>query len=317
MKNIQLKVIDIESSFYGELHALECKYALKYESLFEKRKQIVTGVYEPNDDEAKWEYDDMLDKEDEEEDISETLNEASINKSGLPEFWLQAIKSSNLLSKMMQPHDEPVLKHLSDIKIVMHEQALIGYTVEFYFNKNEFFTNQKLTKTYSLTTEKDKKDPLSYEGPVFYKCQGKEKCFTFKINYLIVTIHIFFIYFKGCVINWNRDNNVTLKLIKKKQTNKITGQVRVISKEEKQDSFFNFFETPTPDGIRPSFKVLMKGGDKVSDGEGGEDEVDEESENLYEADFEIGNFFKELLVPKALLYFTGKKLKIFYSFFTF
>ena len=101
---------------------------------------------------------------------------------------------------------------------------------------------------------------------------------------------------------------MTLKLIKKKQTNKSTGQVRVISKEEKQDSFFNFFETPTPDGIRPSFKFSM---------EGGEDEVDEENENLYEVDFEIGNFFKELLVPKALLYFTGKKLKIFYSFFTF
>ncbi len=199
MKNIQLKVIDIESSFYDELHALECKYALKYESLFEKRRQIVSGVYEPNDEESKWEYDDMLDKEevtkkDEEEDNSETLDEASINKTGLPEFWLQAIKSSNLLSKMMQPNDESVLKYLSDIKIVMHEQAPIGYTIEFYFNKNEYFTNEKLTKTYSLTTEKDKKDPLSYEGPVFYKCQGKEKFFTFKMNYLIfklINIYLF------------------------------------------------------------------------------------------------------------------------------
>ena len=102
---------------------------------------------------------------------------------------------------------------------------------------------------------------------------------------------------------------MTVKLIKKKQKHKSSGQVRVISKEEKQDSFFNFFETPTPDGIRPSFKALMKEEVKEVGGENDEDEgddMDEENENLYEADFEIGHFFKEFLVPKAVLYFTGK-----------
>ena len=116
---------------------------------------------------------------------------------------------------------------------------------------------------------------------------------------------------QGCVINWNKDKNVTVKLIKKKQKHKSSGQVRVISKEEKQDSFFNFFETPTPDGIRPSFKALMKEdrGKKDDDEEEEEeedDDMDEENENLYEADFEIGHFFKEFLVPKAVLYFTGE-----------
>ena len=113
----------------------------------------------------------------------------------------------------------------------------------------------------------------------------------------------FSLFFKGCVINWNKDKDVTIKLIKKKQKHKSSGQVRVISKEEKQDSFFNFFETPTPDGLRPSFKVLMKDGEKVSGGENGEDEgdeMDEENENLYEADFEIGHFFKEFLVYPRL-----------------
>ena len=184
LKNIQLKMVDIESGFYDELHALECKYALRYENLFEKRKQIVSGEYEPNDDEVKWEYDNVLGEEavsnDGEEKsgvdtLADNLNGVNLNnnKAGIPEFWLQAFKSSDLLCEMMQPHDEPVLKHLSDIKIVMHEKAPIGYTIEFFFNKNEYFTNEKLTKTYGLTTEKDKKDPLSYDGPVFYKCQGK------------------------------------------------------------------------------------------------------------------------------------------------
>jgi nucleosome assembly protein 1-like 1 len=195
LKNLQLKMVDIESGFYDELHALECKYALKYETIFEKRKEIVSGSYEPNDDEAKWDYDDVLGeaaantvdnfvvddaaKNNGVDTLAESLNGVSLNnntnnnKTGIPEFWLQAFKSSDLLCEMMQPHDEHVLRYLSDIKIIMHEQAPIGYTIEFYFNKNEYFTNEKLTKTYGLTTEKDKKDPLSYDGPVFYKCQGE------------------------------------------------------------------------------------------------------------------------------------------------
>jgi hypothetical protein len=75
------------------------------------------------------------------------------------------------------------------------------------------------------------------------------------------------------------------------------------------------FETPTPDGIRPSFKALMKEDrgkvvgadvDDDDDEEEEDDDMDEENENLYEADFEIGHFFKEFLVPKAVLYFTGE-----------
>ena len=36
------------------------------------------------------------------------------------------------------------------------------------------------------------------------------------------------------------------------------------------------------------------------------EEIDEETEDLFEADFEIGHFFKEFLIPKAVLYFTGE-----------
>ena len=288
LKNLQLKMVDIESGFYDELHQLECKYMQKYEGLFEKRRQIVNGEYEPNEEEAKWEYDDVLGEEEVKEggdatpntdvnSVADGLKSVNLDKEeGIPGFWLQSFKSSDLLCEMMQPHDELVLQHLRDIKIVMHEKAPIGYTIEFYFNKNEYFTNEKLTKTYGLTTEKDKKDPLSYDGPVFYRCQG-------------------------CTINWNKDKNVTVKLIKKKQKHKSSGQVRIINKEEKQDSFFNFFETPTPDGIRPSFKTLMNEGQEAGDhGEEDDDEMDEENENLYEADFEIGHFFKEVL---SLLFF--------------
>src|SRR5262245_26217309 len=58
LKNLQLKMIDIEAKFYEELHLLECKYAPLYEPLLAQRDKIVSGEYEPNDDEAKWKFDD-------------------------------------------------------------------------------------------------------------------------------------------------------------------------------------------------------------------------------------------------------------------
>ena len=36
---------------------------------------------------------------------------------GVPEFWLTIFKNVDMLSDMVQDHDEPILKHLQDIKV--------------------------------------------------------------------------------------------------------------------------------------------------------------------------------------------------------
>lgn len=36
------------------------------------------------------------------------------------------------------------------------------------------------------------------------------------------------------------------------------------------------------------------------------DEIDEETEALLQADYEIGHFIRERVVPRAVLYFTGE-----------
>lgn len=105
----------------------------------------------------------------------------------------------------------------------MHDKKPYGYTIEFFFNQNEYFTNAVLTKTYELTCERDDKDPLSYDGPVMYRSTG-------------------------CKIDWNEGMDVTFKLVKKKQKHKNAGTIRIVTKKEKQDSFFNYFESPTVDG---------------------------------------------------------------------
>lgn len=94
---------------------------------------------------------------------------------------------------------------------------------------------------------------------------------------------------KGCTINWKSGKNVTVKTVKKKQKHKSKGNVRTVTKTVKNDSFFNFFDPPAiPDDP--------------------EAEVDGETQELLTADFELGHFIRERIVPRAVLYFTGEAL---------
>jgi len=92
-----------------------------------------------------------------------------------------------------------------------------------------------------------------------------------------------------CAIDWKKGKNVTVKTIKKKQKHKGRGTVRTITKQVPNDSFFNFFSP------------LKASGDGES--------LDEDSEFTLASDFEIGHFFRERIVPRAVLYFTGEAIE--------
>jgi nucleosome assembly protein 1-like 1 len=169
-----------------------------------------------------------------------------------------------MLNDMVQEHDEPILKHLQDIQVKFSKADPMGFTLEFLFEPNEYFTNTVLTKEYEMRTEADGDDPFSYEGPEIIKC-------------------------KGCTIDWKKGKNVTVKLIKKTQKHKNRGTKRTITKTVQNDSFFNFFNPP-----------------EVTEGE---EEADEDNEAILAADFEIGHFIRERIVPRAVLYFTGEALE--------
>jgi nucleosome assembly protein 1-like 1 len=285
LKKLQNEVINIEAEFYKEVNALELKYAPKYSQLFEKRKDILTAKREPTDDECDWPSDEEEDDKDEEKLAPESqqaeLKEKAIvegakdaggdadkkqeDVKGIPSFWLTIFKNVDLLSEMVQDHDEPILSHLQDIKVVIHEKQPVGFTLEFHFEPNEYFTDTVLTKRYEMRYEQDPEDPFSYEGPEIIKCTG-------------------------CTINWNKGKNVTVKQIKKKQKHKGRGLTRTVTKQVQADSFFNFFNpTAAP--------------------EGSESEVDEEIEALLGADFEIGHFIRERIIPRAVLFFTGEAIE--------
>jgi nucleosome assembly protein 1-like 1 len=269
LKNYQVKYTEMEAKFYEEVHQLECKYAKMYERLFEKRKEVVTGAVEPTDSDCEWESSEDEDDEADEKDdlkgkatIDEDKDEES--PSGIPEFWLTILRNVEILADMIQEHDEPILQHLEDLRVKFHEGTQMGFTLEFHFSANDFFTNTILTKSYQMRSEPDENDPFSFEGPEIISSSG-------------------------CTIDWKKGKNVTMKVVKKKQKHKGKGQTRTITKTVQNDSFFNFFSPP-------------KGPEEGT-------EVDEETENLLSADFEIGHFIRERIIPRAVLYFTGEAIE--------
>ncbi|KAH0951729.1 hypothetical protein HN011_001707 [Eciton burchellii] len=275
LKQLQLVTTNIEAKFYEEVHALECEYYKMCAPLYEKRNQIISGAYEPSDEQCVWESD-----EDEEtlnnymkdkakiEDVTEEKKDETENEDdtkGIPDFWLTIFKNVGTLADMVQEHDEPILKHLIDVKVKFLESNPMGFILEFHFSPNEYFSNSVLTKEYIMKCTPDKNDPFSFEGPEIYKC-------------------------KGCVIDWKKGKNVTVKTIKKNQKHKSRGSMRTVTKTVQNDSFFNFFSPPNvPDDS--------------------EAELDEETQALLTSDFEIGHYIRERIVPRAVLYYTGEGLE--------
>uniref|UniRef100_G3VHF0 Nucleosome assembly protein 1 like 1 n=1 Tax=Sarcophilus harrisii TaxID=9305 RepID=G3VHF0_SARHA len=241
LKNLQVKCAQIEAKFYEEVHALERKYAVLYQPLFDKEEMK---------EKAKLEEE----KKDEEKE----------DPKGIPEFWLTVFKNVDLLSDMVQEHDEPILKHLKDIKVKFSDAGQpMSFTLEFHFEPNEYFTNEMLTKTYRMRSEPDDSDPFSFDGPEIMSCTG-------------------------CQVDWKKGKNVTLKTIKKKQKHKGRGTVRTVTKTVSNDSFFNFFSPPE----------VPESGD-----------LDDDAEAILAADFEIGHFLRERIVPRSVLYFTGEAIE--------
>jgi nucleosome assembly protein 1-like 1 len=146
--------------------------------------------------------------------------------------------------------------HLQDVACSLHEQGY-GFDLVFTFEKNDYFSNETLKKSFVMTKQN-----------IIEKCEGTE-------------------------ISWKDGKDVTKKKIKKKSKKK--GQNKTITKTVEQESFFNFFKTIE----MPDEKELEGKGNDEKEGDEEEKDVGE----LMDADFDIGNEFKDQLIPLALEYY--------------
>ncbi|KAJ6840511.1 nucleosome assembly protein 1,4-like [Iris pallida] len=189
LREIQSHHDELEAKFFEERAALEAKYQKLYEPLYTKRYEIVNGVVEVEG--AK----------------NENAEEASEEK-GVPNFWLTAMKTNEVLAEEIQERDEEALTFLKDIKWCKIDDPK-GFKLEFFFNSNPYFKNSVLTKTYHMIDD---------EEPILEKALGTE-------------------------IEWLPGKCLTQKVMKKKPK-KGSKNAKPITKTENCQSFFNFFNPP-------------------------------------------------------------------------
>ncbi|KAH9624575.1 hypothetical protein KSS87_023011 [Heliosperma pusillum] len=194
---------ELEAKYLQEKRALENKYQKLYEPLYTKRYEIVKGFVEV-DGVSNKPADHGVDKLAEEK--------------GVPDFWLTALKTNQLLADSIQEKDEKALKYLKDIKWyrfnvpnpdIKKNEATEGFKLEFIFDSNPYFKNSVLTKAYFMIDEVD---------PTLEKAIGTE-------------------------IDWFPGKCLTEKVLKKKPE-KGSKNAKPITKTETVDSFFNFFRPP-------------------------------------------------------------------------
>ena len=213
------------------------KYHGKHQTLYEKRHIILSGEYEPTADESDYSLlpEEQIDESrtntplSEESETDAKVDEEELapthgfdeTTKGVPKFWLTIFKNVDRLSEMIQDHDEPILEHLNDIRLKFIDEPM-GFSLEFHFAENNFFTNSVLTKTYELKCKPDDDDPFRFEGPEIIGS-------------------------KGCTVDWKKDKNVTVKVFKNKRKSK--NAIKEVTKSVQKNSFFNFFNPPASKDI--------------------------------------------------------------------
>ncbi|XP_072999208.1 nucleosome assembly protein 1;2-like [Typha latifolia] len=195
LREIQSQHDELEAKIFEERAALEAKYQKLYEPLYIKRYEIVNGMVE---------VEGATNASTEEA----TAEDKDSEGKGVPDFWLTAMKTNEVLAEEIQECDEEALKYLKDIKWCRIDSPK-GFKLEFFFDANPYFKNSVLTKTYHMIDE---------DEPVLEKALGTE-------------------------IEWYPGKCLTQKLLKKKPK-KGSQNAKPIMKTENCESFFNFFNLP-------------------------------------------------------------------------
>jgi len=185
------------------------------------------------------------------------------NITGVPQFWVCAMGHMETIAELITESDVDCLEHLIDVTC---EDFLDGkgFTLKFHFRKNEYFENDVITKSYEIP------NLLLEDEPILKNVTG-------------------------CEILWKIGRSLTTREVQKKQRSKSgkrAGQIRTVTKIERTDSFFHFFNPPK----MPSM-----------------DDMDEEQadaiEEAFDHDYDIAQSFRSHLIPKAILWFTGEALE--------
>eukprot|EP00258_Populus_trichocarpa_P019766 XP_006385427.2 nucleosome assembly protein 1;2 isoform X2 [Populus trichocarpa] len=193
LRHLQSQHDELEAQFLEERKALEAKYNKLYQPLYTKRYEIVNGLKE---------VDGVMSAE-----LDSIKEDQAIEEKGVPEFWLTAMKTHEVLAEEIKGQDEGALKFIKDIKW-SRLQNPEGFELEFYFNPCPYFKNSVLTKTCHVIDESD---------PILSQAIGSE-------------------------IEWYPEKCLTTKVVKRKQRT-VSKKTKTTMTIKNCESFFTFFNT--------------------------------------------------------------------------
>ncbi|KAJ6526822.1 hypothetical protein B0H19DRAFT_1243508 [Mycena capillaripes] len=236
LKGVQVQQTELQNQYKRECLELERKYLELQKPLYARRHAIIAGTTPASTDEiAAGEAQSVKDDEDYTPLPPKDAGEEGADVKGIPEFWLTALRNHPGLAELITERDAEALAFLTDVTLAYlpHKggegefAGKPGFTITFHWDadKNPFFTNTTLSKTYIYQEE------VGYSGDFVYDRSV------------------------GSDIAWKEEKDLTREWEIKKQRNKNTNRTRLIRKSHPTASFFNFFAPP----VMPSDEAIEAG----------------------------------------------------------
>lgn len=179
LKMLQRECVRIEMDFHRHFYALDIKYQEKRQEIYERRKDVINGKGEYND-QFPPDVVTAVAKAMQQLQFSKSFIDDTENVKGIPNFWLEALKNCTHNDDLIHDCDEEMLSYLLDIKVILVNEPELSFTLEFEFAPNPFFANTILTKQYILN------------------CDTNDEFYGFSIIKAI-----------GCNIDWKDGMNIT------------------------------------------------------------------------------------------------------------
>jgi len=277
LKGVQAQHSKIESEFQMAILDLEKKFLSKFSPLYERRAEIIAGKAEPTDTEVaegKAADSDAESDEDDDEGGAKITEVDGEGKDKVDESGEKGIPEFWLTALRTHPAvNETIEDHDEEALKSMLNVRLSYLDDKPGFKLHFTFGPNDFFEDTEMTKTYYYQEQVGYGGDFVYdRAIGHE-------------------------IKWKGDKDLTKKVEIKKQRNKSTGRTRTIKKDVPQESFFNFFKPPQP----PTEDILKR--EDID-----EDEL-EELDGKLELDYQLGEEFKEKIIPRAVDYFTGRALR--------
>ncbi len=266
LMDLQHRYTRLMMQYQEEAAALERKYQALAQPLYEARTATISGILDPitssTSSTSSYAY-----PSGRRGSKTSPSRGSGGNGSGIPDFWLSALKNEPSLADLIAPRDEPVLALLRDIRL---EGSLPGgrrgFALVFVFAPNNWFRNAELRKTYTYARAVD--------GP------GGEAEAVEDIYGSDYTYHESF----GDVVEWEEGRNLVELRVEGGED-----EDEEDVDDDRRESFFTLFSPPEkPVGVEEDSEEMRR------------------FQWLLELDFDYGEVFKDKVIPYAVHWYTGE-----------